>query len=128
MAPLPKSFDLRAITLGRLVRLGKPKRAEAKKLALAILANGDAGPEVQRLAAGLFGAKRGRPATGAKHLWFEIGEMDNSLRDCGVSSKGDRFAKLRKEFSVNDDRTIERALARYNAAMDEYQADIAEDF
>lgn len=127
MAPLPKSFDLRAITLGRLVRLGKPKRAEAKKLALTILAKGDAGPEVQRLAAGLFGGKRGRPATGAKHLWFEIGEMDSALRDRGANYKK-RLEELKKEFRVNNERTIERALARYNAAMDEYRADIAEDF
>jgi hypothetical protein len=124
MSPLPKSFDLVAIRLRRMII--EKRRPEAKRLALDALAKGKASAQVQKIAADLFGGKRGRPVSGAKHRWMEMGEINDDMRDAGKSYE-QRLAYLKKKFHVGTDKTIKLALAKYERAQEEYRTSISDD-
>lgn len=117
MAPLPKTFDLEAMRLR--TRLHKGEREAVKQRCAEILTEGRNRPEIQRLSDEIAGAKRGRPATGAKHLWFEIGERNEDLRDKGEKYEV-RLEILSKEFELTDVSKIKTILAKYRKAMEEY--------
>lgn len=119
MAPLPKSFDLEAMRLR--VRLHKGERDAVKQRCAEILTEGRDRPEIQRLLDEIVGAKRGRPATGAKHLWLEIGERNEDLRDKGEKYEV-RLEILSKEFKLTDVSKIKTILAKYKKAIEEYDA------
>jgi hypothetical protein len=124
MSPLPKSFDLLAIRLRRMII--EKRRPEARRLVLDVLAKGTASAQVQKIAADIFGGKKGRPASGAKHRWLEMGEINDTMRDDGKSYE-QRLAYLKKKFHVGADKTIKLALAKYERALAEYHASISDD-
>jgi len=118
MAPLPKAFDPKAFWLRQKLLQGGASQevlAEAK----AILARGADRPEIQRIVDELSSRKRGRPATGAKYRWIEIGERNEDLRDKGEKYEV-RLDILSKEFGVKDLSKIKTILAKYKRAMDEH--------
>ncbi|MGX0962750.1 hypothetical protein AB7M63_003199 [Bradyrhizobium japonicum] len=119
MAPLPKTLDLEAMRLR--LRLHRGEREVVKQRCAEILAEGRERPEIQKLTDELAGAKRGRPATGAKYLWFEIGERNEHLRDAGHKYEV-RLRLLGEEFELRDESKIKTILAKYKKAMDEYCA------
>ena len=119
MAALPKSFDLEAMRLR--VRLHQGERDSVKQRCAEILAGSKTRPEIQKLADALAKACRGRPRTGAKYLWFEIGERDGILRVEGHKYEV-RLRLLGEEFDLRDESKIKTALALYKKAMDEYDA------
>lgn len=117
MAPLPKSLDLEAMRLR--VRLHKGYRDAVKKRCAEILADGRERPEIRKISDELAKAPRGRPATGAKYLWLEIGDRNEELREQGEKYEV-RLTTLSKEFRLKDESKIKIILARYKKAMDEY--------
>ncbi len=123
MAPLPKSFDLEAMRLR--VRLHKGEREAVKQRCAEVLAEGRHRPEIRKIANELKKARRGRPRTGAKYRWFEIGERDGILRDEGHKYEV-RLRLLGEEFDLRDESKIKTALALYKRAMDEYCAVVGE--
>ncbi|MFK4499269.1 hypothetical protein ABIF90_000576 [Bradyrhizobium japonicum] len=124
MAPLPKTLDLEAMRLR--LRLHSGEREAVKERCAEILAEGKERPEIQKLTDELAGAKRGRPATGAKYLWFELGERNEHLRDAGHKYEV-RLRLLGEEFDLRDESKIKTILAAYRKAMDEYDANVRED-
>jgi hypothetical protein len=117
MAPLPKSFDLEAMRLR--VRLHKGYCEAVKQRCAEIMADGRERPEIQKLADELAAPRRGRPRTGAKYLWLEIGDRNEFLRDRGEKYEV-RLTILSKEFRLRDESKIKTILAKYKRAMDEY--------
>jgi len=119
MAPLPKSFDLEAMRLR--VQLHKGEREVVKQRCAEILAAGKDRPEIKKIADELAMARRGRPATGAKYLWLEIGDRNEVLRDDGEKYEV-RLEILAREFGLKDLSKIKTILAKYKRAMEEYDA------
>jgi hypothetical protein len=120
MAPLPP-IDFDVIPLLDLLNEGKERRAEAKARLLEILATGKAGPETQKLAAEVFGAKRGKPKYGTKNRWFDVGRANDELRDAGMPPQ-ERVEVLRRRFTKKkgdafDNRSIEKLIGQYDRAM-----------
>ncbi|MDX0426824.1 hypothetical protein [Sinorhizobium medicae] len=114
MAKLPK-IDFEAMRIRDMLNRGE--RTEAKARVLSLLAEGKAGSDAQKIAAELFGAKRGKPAYGAKHRWHEIGQDNDLWRDEGVPY-AERMARLSLKYRLNDESKIRAAIARYEAGMD----------
>ncbi len=83
MAPLRSIVDIKVVALRDLLNEGKHRRDEVKAKVLEALADGVASPPMQKLAAELFGAKRGRQATGL-YRWMEIGAAADQLSEDGV--------------------------------------------
>lgn len=123
MAPLPKSFDLEAMRLRD--RLHKGEREAVKQRCAEILAAGKDRPEIKKLADELATARRGRPATGAKYLWWEIGERNEVLRDEGEKYEV-RLDILAREFGLKDLSKVKTILSKYKKAMEEYDAALRE--
>lgn len=117
MAPLPKTFDLEAMRLR--VRLHKGEREAVKQRCAEILTEVRERPEIKRLADELARQGRGRPKFGAKYLWFEIGERNETLLAAGHKYEV-RLRLLGGEFDLRDESKIKTILAKYKKAMDEY--------
>jgi hypothetical protein len=110
-----------------LLNKGKEHRAEVKARLLQILAAGNAGPETQKLAAEVFGAKRGKPKYGTKNRWFDVGQANDELRDAGMPPQ-ERIEVLRRRFTKKkgdafDNRSIEKLVATYDRAMESARED-----
>lgn len=109
--PDGRTFDVTAVRIEQMLRDGN--RAGAKALALERLSTGTALRETQMLAAKLFSAKRGRPATGM-YRWVDIGEAWKAR-----SLAGERYesiiAALAGEFGRGTDH-IEKCITQYKRA------------
>ncbi len=105
-------FDLIAVEIDRLINHGL--RPEAKALALKHLAAGTAGSEMQKLAALLFGAKKGRQATGP-YKWLEIGNDNQELESAGVAY-ATRIVTLAERYRRSE-KHIEACLALYSKGL-----------
>lgn len=116
MAPLPKTLDLEAVKLRQSLGEGKQRRAEVKARVLDILAAGTAKPPMQKLAAELFGAKRGRQATGL-YKWFDIGS-DNYWLDVEGRPHKERMQSLSVKYRRSE-KHVEACVTFYNKAVEE---------
>lgn len=125
MAPLSKAFDVEAYWLRRQL-LAKGQRDVVRKRVDEILAAGGKRPDIQAIADELDQKKgRGRPATGAKYQWLEMGEMDDDMKMDGLPYKV-RLHRLSVRFGLTDVSKIKTYLKKYKDAMEEYQAAIDE--
>lgn len=118
MAPLPKNVCIETVRLRELLNEGKHRRAEVKARVLEILATGTARPPMQKLAAELFGARRGRQATGL-YKWIEIGEDAYWLSVDGVPRK-DILRDLAKKYGRGE-KHIDACMTQYEKARSEEQ-------
>jgi hypothetical protein len=118
MAKLPP-IDTQAHWIREMLHKGQ--REEARVRIIELLATGRAGAETQKLAAEVFAAKRGRQPYGAKHLWFEIGQDNEELRDAGKSYE-ERMMELGGRYLLAKN-ALEIAIAKYESAMIEIRAE-----
>lgn len=118
MAPLPKAFDVEAYWLRRQL-LAKGQRDAVRKRVDEILAAGGKRPDIQAIADELDQKGRGRPATGAKHQWLEMGELNDEMKERRVPYK-ERLHRLSIRFGLTDVSKIKTYLKKYKDAMEEY--------
>lgn len=115
MAPLPK-LDLDIFLIKDLLHLGK--REEALARIKELVDSGRAGEKTIELAEYLKTAGKGRQPFGVKHLWFEIGQFNDEMRDQGMSY-ADRMAALKLRYRVDDESKLKTWIGKYEATMDE---------
>lgn len=82
---------------------------------LELLAKAGDGPIARELRSAV--EKRGRQPFGAKHLWWEIGAVNDELRHAGMSYE-DRRAELGARYML-DVTQIATAIAKYERAVEE---------
>ncbi|MGU3493669.1 hypothetical protein ACLBXM_06460 [Xanthobacteraceae bacterium A53D] len=99
MVRLPP-IDFEANRLREQLTEGKQRREEVKERVLEVLAAGAASPPMQKLAAELFGAKRGRQSTGL-FKWMEIGEAAERMADDGLS-RTEILQRLAEQFGRSE--------------------------
>lgn len=122
MAPLPKPFDVEAHFLRRQLLL-KGQRDAVRKRVNEILTEGRTRPDIQALADELDQKGRGRPATGAKYQWLEMGEMNDEMKEQGLPYK-ERLHRLSLRFQISDVSKIKTYLKKYKDAREEYLGSI----
>ena len=115
MAKLPSPIDPRAHEIRNDLHRGNRKEALAKIAEL--IESGKAGAETTALAAHLSSAGKGRQPFGAKHRWYEIGELNETMRDLGVPHK-ERLEKLKTDFRLKDESALKTAIADYERVME----------
>lgn len=123
MAPLPK-MDLLAIKIKDLLHLGK--REDALSMIEKATAEGTAGEETMKIAEYLRIAGKGRQPFGKTHLWYQIGVVNDELRDAGMGYD-DRCEELGKLYGLNKTQ-ISTALGKYERALDEIRIIDEENF
>ncbi|MDT3379197.1 hypothetical protein RNI52_17830 [Labrys neptuniae] len=115
MAKLGFTFDAAAHWIKKDLHRGR--REEALARIAELIESGRAGTETRALAEQLAKAGKGRQPFGAKHLWIEIGEENERLRDAGIGYD-ERLAKLGGIYLLSA-RHLKTALRTYRVAMEE---------
>lgn len=123
MAPLPK-MDLNIFWIKDMLHRGR--RAEALAMLDKAIANGTAGDETLALAEYLRTAGKGRQPFGATHLWYNIGQDNDELRDAGISYD-ERCEELGRRYDLNKTQ-ISTSLGKYERAVEKICAIDEENF
>jgi len=119
MAKLPP-IDIHAHWIREMLHRGQ--RTEALARIQKLMETGKAGHETRALAEFLARAGKGRQPFGAKHLWPDIGADNDAMRARGMSYE-DRLSELSRIYRINDHAKIKTAIATYESAMAEIQAE-----
>lgn len=121
MPKLSDIFCLETVKLREMLTEGR--HAEVKDRVVEVLATGRALPPMQKLAAVLFGAGRGRPATG-KFKLYDIGRDAEELAARGIARK-DILSTLAERYSRSE-KHVDSCIVEYNKAIDAMREDEAE--
>jgi len=108
MAKFPK-VEVSAILAREELNRGRREKG------LEFLAKAGDGPIAQELRAAV--KRRGRQPFGAKHLWWEIGAVNDEMRSAGIGYE-DRRKKLGAKYML-DVTQVATALAKYERAAAE---------